>query len=132
MRKTQNIIKLTFTSTKIFDKNYAAIHEINSVLRLNTPIYVKFAVLELSKWLMYHLHYNFIEKYFDVELLFSDTDSLAYKIKSKDFYVEFFKHKHLFVLRNYRKDSKFFDSTNNKFIRKMKDVSEGKINGEDA
>ena len=132
MRKTQNISKITFTSTKIFDKNYTAIHEINSVLRLNTPIYVEFAVLELSKWLMYHLHYNFIVKDFDVELLFSDTDSLAYKIKSKDVYVEFFKHKHLFVLRNYQKDSKFFDWTNNKVIGKMKDVSEGKINGEDA
>ena len=48
MRKTQNISKLTFTSTKIFDKNYTAIHEINSVLRLNTPIYVEFAVLEVS------------------------------------------------------------------------------------
>ena len=81
---------------------------------------------------MYHLHYNFIVKDFDVELLFSDTGSLAYKIKSKDVYVEFFKHKHLFVLRNYQKDSKFFDSTNNKVIGKMKDVSEGKINGEDA
>ena len=132
MRKIQNISKLTFTSTKIFDKSYTAIDEINSVLRLNTPIYVEFAVLELSKWLIYHLHYNFIEKYFDFELLFSDTDSLAYKIKSKDVYVEFFKHKHLFVLRKYRKNSNFFDSTNNKVIRKMKDVSEGKINGEDA
>ena len=58
---------------------------------------------------MYHLHYNFIVKDFDVELLFSDTGSLAYKIKSKDVYVEFFKHKHLFVLRNYQKGSKFFD-----------------------
>ena len=132
MRKIQNISKLTFTSTKIFDKSYTAIDEINSVLRLNTPIYVEFAVLELSKWLMYHLHYNFIVKDFDVELLFSDTDSLAYKIKSKDVYVEFFKHKHLFVLRNYQNDSKFFDWTNNKVIGKMKDVSEGKINGEDA
>ena len=49
MRKIQNISKLTFTSTKIFDKIYTAIDEINSVLRLNTPIYVEFAVLELSK-----------------------------------------------------------------------------------
>ena len=81
---------------------------------------------------MYHLRYNFIEKDFDVELLFSDTDSLTYKIKSKEVYVEFFKHKHLFVLRNYQKDSNFFDSTNNKVIGKMKDASEGKINGEDA
>ena len=37
---------------KIFDKNYAAIHEIKPVLTLSKPIYVGFTVHELSKWLM--------------------------------------------------------------------------------
>ena len=63
---------------KIFSKNYAAIHEIKPVLKINEPIYVGFTVLELSKWLMYDFHYNFIKKHFDAELLFPDTDSLAY------------------------------------------------------
>ena len=45
---------------KIFDKNYAAILEIKPVLMLNKPIYVGFNALELSKWLMYDLYYNFI------------------------------------------------------------------------
>ena len=52
--------KPTFTSTKIFDKNYAVIHEIKPVLIVNKPIYVGFTVLELSKWFMYDFHYNFI------------------------------------------------------------------------
>ena len=60
-------------------------------------------------------------------MLFTDTDSLAYKIKSEDVYEEFFKHKHLFDFSNYPKDSKFFDETNKKVIGKMKDESEGKI-----
>ena len=47
---------------KIFDKNYATIHEINPVLTLNKPIYVGLTVLELRKWLMYDFHYNFIKK----------------------------------------------------------------------
>ena len=34
---------------KIFDKNYAAIHEIKPVLTLSKPIYVGFTVHELSK-----------------------------------------------------------------------------------
>ena len=31
-----------------------------------------------------------------VELLFTNTDSLTYEIKSKDVYEKIFKHKHLF------------------------------------
>ena len=88
---------------KIFDNNFAAIHEIKPVLMLNKPIYVRFTVLELSKWLMYDFHYNFIKKHFDAELLFTDTDSLTYEIKSEDIYEEFFKHIHLFDFSNYPK-----------------------------
>ena len=79
---------------------------------------------------MYDFHYNFIKKHFDVELLFTDTDSLTYEIKSEDIYEELFKHKHLFDFSNHPKDSKFFDETNKKVIGKMKDVSEGKVTGE--
>ena len=45
---------------KIFDKNFATIHEIKPFLILNKPIYVEFTVQELMKWLMYDFHYNFI------------------------------------------------------------------------
>ena len=45
---------------KLFNKNFAAIHEIKQVVVLNKPIYVGFTVLDLSKWLMYYFHYNFI------------------------------------------------------------------------
>ena len=71
---------------KIFSENYAAIHEIKPVLILNKPIYVGFTVLELSKWLMYDFHYNFIKKNFNAEILFTDTGSLSYEIKSEDVY----------------------------------------------
>ena len=65
-------------------------------------------------------------KKIDAELLFTDTGSLTYEIKS-DVYEEFFKHKHQLDFSNYRKDSKCFDPINKKVIGKMKDVSEGKI-----
>ena len=116
----------THSTHKIFDNTYAAIHEIKPVLKLNKLIYVGFTVLELSKWLMYDFHYNFIKNNFDAELLFTDKDGLTYEIKS-DVYEEFFKHKHFFDFSNYPKDSKFFDLANKKVIGKMKDESEGKI-----
>ena len=59
---------------------YAVIHEIKSVLILNKPILVGFTVLDLSKWKMCDFHYNFIQKNFYAELLFTDADSLNYEI----------------------------------------------------
>ena len=117
----------TYVTHNIFDKDYAAIHEIKSVLILNKPIYVGFTVLELSKWLMYDFHYNFIKKNFNAELLFTDTDSLVYEIKSKNVYEDFFKWKNLFDFSNYSKDSKFFDDANEKVIGITKDEMGGFI-----
>ena len=74
---------------KHFGKDYAAIHEIKPVLILNKSIYTGITVLDLSKWKMYDFHYNFITKNFHAELLFTDTDSLTYEIKSKGVYKEF-------------------------------------------
>ena len=71
---------------------------------LNKQIHVWFTVLESRKWSMYDFHYNFIQKHFDAELLFTDKDSLTYEIKSKDVNEEFFKHKNLFDFSNYPKN----------------------------
>ena len=81
--------KPTYITRKIFGKDYAAIHEIKPVLILNKPIYVGFTFLDLGKWKMYDFHDNFVKKNFYAELLFTDTDSLTYEIKSKDVYKEF-------------------------------------------
>ena len=58
----KHLSKPTCISHKIFNKNYAAIHEIKSDLTLSKPIYVGFTVLELSNWLMYDFHYSFMKK----------------------------------------------------------------------
>ena len=103
--------KSTYITHKSFSKASAAVHEIKPDLILNEPIYVGFTVLDLSKWKMYDFHYNFIKKNLDAKLLFTDTDSLTYEIKSENVYEEFFEWKYLFDFSNYSKDSKFFDVT---------------------
>ena len=76
---------------------------------------------------MYDFHYNYIQKYVDAELLFTDTNSLAYEIKSENVYEKCLKWKDLFDFSNYSKDSKFFNETNEKVIGKMKDEFGGVI-----
>ena len=60
-----------------------------------------------------------------ITLLFTDTDSLTYKRKSKYIYREFFKHKHLFDFSNFSKDSEFYDIQNEMVVGKMKSVNKG-------
>ena len=117
----------TYVTHKLFNKNFAAIYEIKPVSVLNKPIYVGFTVLDLSKWLMYYFHYNFIKKNFNAKLLFTDTGSLTYEIKSENVYKDFYKWKDLFDFSNYSKDSKFYDNTNKKVSGKMKDEYGGVI-----
>ena len=59
--------------------------------------------------------------------MFTDTDSLTYKIKSENVYQEFFKWKGLFDFSYYSKDSKFFEGANKKVIGNMKDEFGGVI-----
>ena len=48
-----------------------------------------------------------LKKHFDAELLFTDTESLTFELKSEDAYEEFFKYKHLFDFSNYHKIQNF-------------------------
>ena len=99
---------MTHVTHNVFDKDYATIHEIKPVLMLKKLTYVGFAVLELSRWLMFDFHYNFVLKKSDDEFLFTNADSLTYEIKSKDASEGFFKHKYFFDFSNYPEDSEVF------------------------
>ena len=115
------ISKPSFISQKIFSENLVTIHEIKPVLILNKPIYLGFSILDLTKLLMYEFHYKDIKSKFDAKLLFTDTDSLVYEIKTEDVYEDFYQDKNLFDVSDYLLDSKFFDPANKKVIGKMKD-----------
>ena len=101
IRKRQNIhlidnrkkaVKLSskpnFDRCTIFDRNLIAVHMKNTEVYFGKPVYVGQAILDLSKTLMFNFHYNYIRKKYHnkAELLFTDTDSLMYQIKTKDFY----------------------------------------------
>lgn len=49
-------------------------------------------------------------------LLFTDTDSLAYKTEANDVCKDFYKDKDNFDFSKYPNNSKFYDETNKKVI----------------
>ena len=82
------VAKPNFQSRKIFNENLISVHMKKTSLTMNKPVYLGMCILELSKTLMFDFHYNYIkQKYGDnAKLLFTDTDSFLYEIKTDDFY----------------------------------------------
>ena len=80
--------KQYYDCCSIFDEHLVAVHMKKTKLYFNKPVYLGMSILDLSKSLMYDFHYNCIRtKYGDkAKLLFTDTDSLAYEFKTKDFF----------------------------------------------
>ena len=80
--------KPNYNKHTIFDENLIAVHMKRTKLVYNKPIYLGMCIFDLSKTHMYDFHYDYIrKKYGDrAKLLFTDTDSLTYEIKTEDFY----------------------------------------------
>ena len=144
IRKRQNVVlvdnkqlanklssKPNFERVTIFDENLVACHMKKTEVYFNKPIFVRQAILDISKTLMFDFHYNYIrKKYGDkAELLFTDTDSLMYLIQTKDFYKDIKKDvKRKFDTSDYPENhsSGIKTGVNKKVIGKFKDEAAGK------
>ena len=119
--------KPTYVSSKIFNENLVAVHNIKETLTLNRPAYVGMCILDISKTLMYHFHYGYVKKKYGskARLLFTDTDSLTYEIETKDAYQNFWNDKDKFDHSDYPENSPYYDTSNKKVIGKFKDEAAG-------
>ena len=79
--------------------------------------------LELSKVLIYEIHYDNIKNNYDSKskLLFTDTDKLMYEIVTEDVYEEFSINKEMFDFSSYSTQSAYYNDSNKLVIGKMKD-----------
>ena len=119
--------KPSYMSHKIFDNDLVAIRKNKVTLTLNKPAYIGMCILELSKVLMYEFHYDCIKNKYgnNSRLLFTDTDSVMYEIKTEDIYKDFSNNRKMFDFSNYSTKSKYFDNRNKFVVRKMKDEIAG-------
>ena len=119
--------KPSHTSHKIFDNDLVVIHKNKVILTLNKPAYIGMYVLELSKVLMCDFHDDHInDKYGNnSRLLFTDTDSLIYEIKTEYVYKDFSNDKEMFDLSNFSAKSKCYDNSSKLGVGKMKNKTAG-------
>ena len=66
-------------------------------------------------------------KKYNIKLMFTDTDSFCYEIKTGDVYKDLFQDKVLFDNSDYPKNSEFFFDENKKVIGKKKDEAAGMV-----
>lgn len=110
----------------IFSDNLVGVHIQKKQIQLNKPVYLGQTILDDSKTLMYNFHYNFMLKKIkreNIDLLFTDTDSLCYHIKKEDIFEVMNNNKSYFDLSEYPKDDPLYDPTNKKVIGKFKNES---------
>ena len=113
----------SFDYFRIFTNELVAVNMKKPSLYLNRPIYVGFGILDLSKTLMYEFHYNYIKTKYDdkATLLFTDTDSLCYGIRTDDIYRDMQEDADLFDTSEYPPDHFLYSMQNKKVLGKMKD-----------
>ena len=92
--------------------------------KFNRPVYIGSAILDLSKVYMLNFHYDYMQiKYPDSKLIYTDTDSFVYHVKTNDLFQDQYDDKHLFDLSEVE-IIKFNEQTNKKVVGKMKDETQ--------
>ena len=108
---------------KIFDNELVTICKNEVPLTLNKRTCIGMCNVQLSKVLMYEFHYNYIKNKYgnSSRLLFTDTGSLMYEIKTENFYEDFSNDKEIFDFSNYPTKSKYCYNSNKLVVGIMKD-----------
>jgi len=117
----------TFKHLEIINSDLVMIHRLKAKIHQNKPIYTGFSILEISKAHMYRFHYDvMLAKYgLDCRLLFTDTDSFCYSIRTDDVYDDMTTFLDHLDTSSYPKDHPLYTSRNAKGSGKFKDECNG-------
>ena len=122
------ISRPTFSQFRIVNENLTIVKLQKVQVYWDSPTYAGMCILDLSKLHMYRFHYDHMVKNygFNAKLLFTDTDSLTYELKTEDVYKDMLKHVSLFDTSDYPKTHILYNAVNAKVLGKFKDECNGK------
>ena len=87
-QRTKYASEPNYHTTKRISKNLLIMEMKKTEVKMNKPVYLGQAILDISKTLMYEFWYDYIKlKYGDkARLCYTDTDSLVIYVETEDFY----------------------------------------------
>ena len=119
----KRLSKLTFNGIhKSYENCDSYVFEKNEVL-MDKPIYLGFAVLEISKLHMYETYYDKLQPYFgekSLHLQYMETDSFILGLNTKDIIKDFKNLEDFFDFRKLDPNHELFSNKNKKVIHKFK------------
>jgi hypothetical protein len=124
----------TYKRKHEISEHLVGVEKHKAVIKLNKPIAIGVAILDLSKVHMYKFFYGYLRPYYnakyhwsDCRLLYTDTDSLILHIRTEDVYQDFRHMRQCFDFSNYPPNHPNYDKFNAKVLGKFKDEADGKI-----
>ena len=129
----RNISNFEFESYKVFGKDMAALTLAPNKIIWDVPTIVGACILELENFEMYKFHYEVMKPKFNCHLLYSDTDSLMYEIKTEkntNFYEKLYEKREIlnnFDFSNYLLGHFLYNAENKLTVLKFKDEIPGDI-----
>ncbi|XP_073986094.1 uncharacterized protein [Rhodnius prolixus] len=122
------IAKPTFKDRTVYRETLVAVHLDFEQITMNKPIYVGMSILDLSKVRMYEFHYKTMLKRYDTDklkLMYTDTDSLIYEVKTEDFYSDLTTIINELDTSDYPNGHIHYSTKNKKVLGKFKDEASG-------
>jgi hypothetical protein len=112
----------------IFSENLVGVHTQKKEIKLIKPVYLGQTILDDSKYLMVNFHYNkmlgsYGIKRENIDLLFTDTDSLCYHIRHQDIFEIMGKNQDDFDNSEYPQDHFLYNPKNKKVAGVFKNES---------
>ena len=121
----RNTRKPKCNSFHIINKDLTMMHLGKQKIMMNKPIFAGMVILDIVKTVVYEMHYNYIHKKCSSErakLLFTNTDSLTYSIKTGDIYEEMLPDmEDHFDCSEYPEMHVWYSMANKKWLGKWKD-----------
>ncbi len=116
------VSKPTFLQAEIINDDLTMVRATRKTVMLNKPISVGFAILELSKLIMYTFYYEHLKPTYGdrCSLLFTDTDSFCCHVETDDLHSDMGQNLDLFDTSNFDKDHPLYSVKNHRVLGKFK------------